>query len=439
MAKWVSQSKTSSASKSARSRVAYLDEVRIKIENVVEKYFQDRPAGEDVTLEVFQALGQKKIIDLGGGMKNFDRTKQDLGRLVALVLVDKFGPNQVLTYREDNERDVSTRAVHRPSLEWVSRYTPHRVLHEKNVRIVLDTNTIRNLIQGAGPKGDPSLLLDLNTLANAKGSHPVSIADPAWAELIAQLARGAIPFGAWSKAIHQINQILDPDLPIVPGGRELAVMSGLINDPAFNFPQMCAYYRAVWTFLTEAKSPESFQQSYTFTTPDGQRQRIGPIDLTRPSEDIKERGAAWRAYLSRVVNIARGARGDSVNLEKSRDLPIFEDIIQLIQAHLSINLPPALVDRLGLYIHVLARHSLRAITKDSEECDQNDAMDLDILYAVVLPAVICTTDKAMRRLARETGASDGNKVMSPSELLTWLNQEESGHVSSHALTSNGSP
>src|SRR5581483_7878542 len=102
-------------------------------------------------------------------------------------------------------RSVSTRACRQPGLEWVSRFTPHRVLRESATdRIVLDANTLRNIAQGAGKPEDA---LDLVALASLKGDHPVSIANTAWAETVEALARaeGGLTYDEWARAAEALD------------------------------------------------------------------------------------------------------------------------------------------------------------------------------------------------------------------------------------------
>lgn len=54
--------------------------------------------------------------------------KQDIGLFVPVLLVAIFGPENVETYRNTETRTASTRSNTWRELDWVSRYTPHRIL-----------------------------------------------------------------------------------------------------------------------------------------------------------------------------------------------------------------------------------------------------------------------------------------------------------------------
>ena len=53
----------------------------------------------------------------------------------------------------------------------------------------------------------------------------------------------------------------------------------------------------------------------------------------------------------------------------------------------------------------------------------NDAIDFDVLFAVSLPAIICTSDRAMRRVAEKSQAADARFVVTRDELLQRLRNE----------------
>jgi hypothetical protein len=411
MAKWVSQAKTSSISKSGRARVAYLGEIVPEVKRLIRASLDEQPDGAEVTLDVLQGLGRDVLVRLGGGEQSLDRVKQDVGRLVAMCLVDMYEAHRVLTYREDDERAVSTRAVRRPGMEWVARFTPHRVLREGRAdRIVLDTSVVRHIVQGGAAKN----VLDVVELARVKGAHPISIADAAWAEIVNALLRpdGGISFTVWGRKAAEIDAVLDPDLPIVPSGSEMVALSGLSSPHGFDRAALAAWFQAVWRHTAGATSATDLATPHEYDGPDGSRYRIGPLDEMRPQEEILKRGESWRAYVERIAAFREQLTPD--------------DAAALMRANLGLTLPAAVLDRLDLLLRVVAAYSARA--GDPEHpyaADTNDAMDMDILFSTVLPAVVVTTDKRMRNVARTCGSADGWRVMFPGELLDWLGAESS--------------
>jgi hypothetical protein len=328
-----------------------------------------------------------------------------------MCLVDMYEAHQVLTYREDDERAVSTRAVRRPGMEWVARFTPHRVLREGRAdRIVLDTTVVRYIVQGGNPNNE----LDLAELARVRGDHPVSIADAAWAEVVNALLRpaGGISFTLWARKAAAIDAILDPDLPIVPSGSEMVALSGLSSPPGFDRAALAAWLQAVWRHTAGAKSAADLATTHEYDGPDGSRYGIGPLDKTRPQEEILKRGENWRAFVERIAALREQLTPD--------------DAAAVMRANLGLTLSARVLDRLDLLIRMVGAYSARA--GDPEHpyaADTNDAMDMDILFSTVLPAVVVTADRGMRSVARTCGSADGWRVMFPGELLEWLRAEPS--------------
>ncbi|CAM4282253.1 hypothetical protein [Corallococcus exiguus] len=410
MAKWVSQAETSSASRTAQQRTQYLASLVTDIDAAIARYFSTSPAGEDVTLEVLRSIGRERIAAVAG-TRTPAETNSDVGLLVAIRLVDLYGASRVMTFRENDGKKVSTRDASRAGLDWVSRYTPHQVLPTDSAgRIVLDTNIVRYIIQGST---NPETILDLVELARIRGNYKVSIADAAWAELLEALVRptGGMTFAEWARNVGQFDAVLDPELPVLPGGRELAMLSGLVASSEFNFSEMASFYRAVWSYISGATSANDLRKRYTYKTEDGREFAIGPLDFSSPRNVFGERATKWETYIS------KSASGTSLDLDQH---------VAAVRSGLAVDMPMQAVDRLGLFVHVVAHYAVEANNPARPyEADINDAVDLDILYAATLPAVVCTTDKRLRRIARSTGSADGWRVMSPSELLKWLRNQNS--------------
>lgn len=403
MAQFVSQSVAPSTSPRARSRTEYLLPLRGEITRIIRAYLDARPEGEDITLEVLRGLGEDALRGIAGS-RDFDTVKKDVGLYVPIVLVDLYQAHNVLTYRDNDGTSVSTRSA-RGQPAWVNKYTPHRVLHSAQDRIVLDTNAVRSVLHG-----DPDAL-DLDALARLRGGHLVSIADPAWAELVRALLRGSIPFQVWSKRISEISAVLDPIMPIAPSGREAAAMSRMSDAPTIDFGHMTAYYRAVWKYVSEASSLADFDKKAIFETPRGERFAIGPLTLAKVEAVFGERSEIWTKFIGRL-RVDDASRGPSIDA-------IAEDI----RASLAVGMGLGSVDRLDLVIRVIARLAVNVNKKRNPTGpDDNDAIDLDVLFSTMLPAVICTSDKRMLSAAAGSESGSAWRVMPPSELIAWLSK-----------------
>jgi hypothetical protein len=411
MARWVLQSVKSSVSRAARSRTNYLAPLQALVDDTIQQYFGGRPSGEDVTLAVLESVGRDRL-EVVDASKPIDRKKQDLGLLVAQRLVALFGASNVLTFREDDGKAVSTRAARRPDLAWVTRYTPHRVTSPTaSMRIVLDTVTVRKFVHADADA------LDVQQLLRIRGEHPISIADPAWAELVDALLRpnGGMKVEDWAMKVGDLTRLLDPDMPIVPSGREAGVMAGVIEMRGFNLGESQAFYKAVWRIIAEAKSISDFSRTLTFENPDGAQFAIGPLEHSVVSAALAERKAKWIAFIERLKT--------TVNPESLG--PTLDQISALIRSTLRLDMPEVALDKIGLLIGVVSRYIVRALDEEQPPYspDPNDAIDLDVLYAAVLPAIVCTFDRKMRRAAKESGSSDSWRVMDLAELVAYLENE----------------
>jgi hypothetical protein len=424
VARFVPQSISPSTNPRTRARTAYLAPLRSEVESIIRNYYAARPEGEDVTLAVLREIGDDRLRAIGG-RRDFDTLKKDAGLYVPIVLVEMFSAEHVLTYRSDDGQ-VSTRAANGDP-PWVNKFTPHRVIHDRPERIVLDTNVVRNLLEE-----DPAAI-DLAELAAFKGSHPISIADPAWAELVKALLSNRIGFEAWSKHMAAVSDVLDPVLPIVPSGQEAAAMAGISDErdsPALpdaaksDIGHLSAYYRAVWHYVASASSAEHFGSHVIFESPRGEHFKLGPLTLDKVTAAFDDRAMTWSAFLSRL-RVSDGSQP-----------PNLDDVAEDIRASLAVGMPKRNIDQLDLVIRVIARLAIN-VNRRTTPPDTNEAIDLDVLFSTMLPAIVCTSDRKMLSAARECGSGSAWRVMDPPELLSWLRARHTPQASTPARDSGG--
>jgi hypothetical protein len=335
MARFVPQSISPSTNPRTRERTAYLAPLRSEVESMIRNYFAARPEGEDVTLAVLREIGEHRLRAIGG-RRDFNTLKKDVGLYVPIVLVEMFSAERVLTYRGDDGQ-VSTRAANEDP-PWVNKFTPHRVINDRAERVVLDTNVVRNVLEE-----DP-FAIDLGELAALKGNHPISIADPAWAELVKALLGNRIGFEAWSKHMAAVSAVLDPVLPIVPSGHEAAAMAGIAGErdnsvlpdaAKSDIGHLSAYYRAVWHYVASASSAEHFALHVIFESPRGEHFKIGPLTLDKVTAAFDDRATVWSAFLSRL-RVPDGSQP-----------PKLDEISDDIRASLAVGMPERNVDQIA--------------------------------------------------------------------------------------------
>lgn len=398
MARWIPQSTVFSASKSAVARTAYLASLVPRIDSLIREYFGDRPRGETVTVHVLAGLGRDALLGAAGG-RTFETVKQDVGRLVAIRLGVIFAPQDVETYREGSGKNPSTRPAPAGSPDWVSHYTPHRVRHRGvEGRIVLDTMVVRDMLHGEAHA------LALDRLAELKGDRPVSLADPAWAEIVAFLQRHPRFIGDWHILASKLTGVLDPTFPIVPSGREAVALAGIFAAPGYDVGLASAHYRAVWALTASVARIEDFSRVVTYAGPHGDEYQLGPVDPERVVAEFARRQRAWQQFVRKTL--------------MSIEQPV-EEAVNFVRADLERDFPSAAVDQMGLYVRVLATVGV-GIRSGQLVAQNNDGVDLDILFTTLLPAWVCTSEHRLVALAERSGSSDGYRVMTPATLLARL-------------------
>jgi hypothetical protein len=130
MAEFISQAAVPSTTPRTLERTAFLGHLDDRLTDIITRYFQDNPGGTQVTLQVLLELGKADVETLAASHgRTSDETKQCIGLRVPILLVRQFGEAAVSTHRDPETRKASTRArsANWPTLDWVSRYTPHQV------------------------------------------------------------------------------------------------------------------------------------------------------------------------------------------------------------------------------------------------------------------------------------------------------------------------
>jgi len=381
---------------------------------MIQEYFSARPDGESVTLEVLREVGKDRLEQYVDGTRTFDRVKQDAGLLIAICLVKRYGREQVMTYRENDGHRVSTRAAGKDGPPWVNRYTPHRVLMDWPAeRIVLDTSVVRSHFARDDHR------LDLRELLERKCGYPVSITDPSFLELLAALLRkDGLAWEQWKAGVRELSNVLDPEFPIVPVGRELTALTEPSLVKGFDLGRTKAYYRAVWHYTSTATSVEDFGRELEFAYPDGGKFVLGPLSAQLVHQNWVDHRENWTRLMK---TISRLSFSEPPTREQAADL-----VSDMLQATLTVQQ----IDRLDLVVKSFGVLAERTLTRKSR-VDPNDAFDFDLLYTVSLPGVVCTLDKRLVQIARESEAADSWRVMKPEQLLKWFEERVSVHF--HAV------
>lgn len=421
MAKWVKQSFCTSKTKSSQTRTSYLAPEKDVVDQIIKNYFEKEPNGELVTVEVLKKLGKDRVEHYITDQRTINRVKQDLGLFIAIRLTEIYEASNILTYREDNCKNVSLRYAPVGTPEWIRKFTPHRLLSEKDTafdRIILDTSIIKSLVYG----GKNDLKNDFfQNLCKLKKSHPVSLADPIYVELLRALFEKRIPWSKWVNFKNDLNVLLDTNLPIAPIGREATALSGLDNTFNINLSNTVSFFQSAWHFLLNAKNVEELKASSCgeIFSQDGKLFKLYAMDPDLMEKEFEKRQSSWQSFIQRMntgINTKNMSENDMANKIFNEGILYLENFMD--KKHLQ---------RLDLIMRILALYAARVNKKKEPYTgkNQNDPIDFDILFGSIYPGIICTIDQKMVSISQSSGSSDSWRVMCPKELIKFL---ESGEI-----------
>jgi hypothetical protein len=402
MPRWFLQRDRSSSTNSALNRTRYLRPLADVVTRAVSDYVAQRPDAEDVTLVVFESIGQAELERLGVDRTPHQR-ETDVGLFTAQTLVNLYGAERVATLRSDNGQDAHPRPNHRARVAWVTEFVPHRVLPgapPSADRIILDTSTIRRVLHQ-----DPDAL-DVAELNRLRGDHPVSLADGTIPELAAALTQGRLDVAVWANRIAVFDAVVDQDLPFAPGCDELAAIAGLGGPAEADLDEIRAFSRHAWTHFRSIGTADDIAKAGP----------VGRLDRTHVEGVLEGAANRWTEWVD-------GVRAEVANLAAAGDpLRDEEEVRDLLRHHLQEeDFSEQALDRLDVAVRVIARRTLQTGSADGYRPEgHNDALDFDLLFGLALPAIVCAADQRLINLARQTHAWDAWRMMSPQELIDWL-------------------
>lgn len=279
-----------------------------------------------------------------------------------------------------------------------------------NCWIVIDTSVIRETL-----KGNAELGIDLAELAALRRTAPVSLSQTAYIELANQLRQGAFTFGQWRAVAPALDAVIDREHPIVPLGIALRVMLGTATADGVDLDGGLRGLRAMWHVLSTARAPADLQEGRQIVF-EGEPRRFHPSAIER---ELGQTGRRWAGIFDNVVKdlgrpiapedrswLADGIRR-GVGDEDVARVPERETAVQLAAEW-----------------HVL--HGWRYEKGHGYKPKLNDAMDFDQLFALGLPAIICTSDGKFRERVRQLGTPGSDRVLSAAELIDRLRRDRAG-------------
>lgn len=267
--------------------------------------------------------------------------------------------------------------------------------------IVLDTNILRHTVHENATLG-----IDLARLGALRGHAPVSLSQTAYIELTNHLLNQKFTFERWQAIVPALDAVIDPEHPIVPMGIALRVMLGVATAPEADLKRGLRGLRAMWHVLKTAREPGDLREGRAFRFENETRS-------FRPSAikaELDENERRWRAIFERVVEqLGRPVvPADKPWLAESIRRGIGDDDVLRIPEHETV---------VQVAVSWLMDHGRGYEKGVGYKPKRNDAMDFDQLFALGLPAIICTSDTRFLNRVRPLRTPGSDRVISPAELL----------------------
>jgi hypothetical protein len=272
------------------------------------------------------------------------------------------------------------------------------------VRVLLDTCAIRRTLHGY-----PTPLLDLSLLRTRLDEYKVSIAASAFAELLEQLCKadGGLSAGVWANKVSDIDAVLDPLWPIFPNGGKLAYLTGVQPDNSFDVEHESRYLRAIWQLAREAKAPSDLTNKMVmFRNANGKWFKCETTAATLTAE-MQGRRRDWIEYIESIRKLAN---------EQGWSRVTDEGILKLMNSRLGTEPgdPPDLAQRLDSVSRMIANFVCTALNDPNfnpqSEKRRGEAFDIDLLFAIPLPAIVVTADGVFVRRLRRTESPHAKQV-----------------------------
>jgi hypothetical protein len=277
------------------------------------------------------------------------------------------------------------------------------------VRVLLDTCAVRKHIHG----DDDSI--DIPAVRARLTEYKVSIPGSTFAELIEQLLDKRLGFLDWSSAVGKLDTVLDPNWPCLPNGKELAYLAGTYTRQRIDIAEERPFMQACWKHLREADCWTRLTRwPYMFKTPTGEL-KGNVLREDRLRTVMKDQRDGWVDYIHEMQSrLPQVARGDTGKCERA--------LVDLMNADFGTdpNDAPEVAYKLDAMIRMLAKFTSLAIQKrDAYNPEGNnrrgDVFDLELLFALPLPAIVVTADEKFVNRLREIGAEHAGQVVTIAE------------------------
>lgn len=276
--------------------------------------------------------------------------------------------------------------------------------------VILDTSTVRNVIQGA-----PGGIDTVETLLPIKGKVEFKISEVALSEICLALLEDRIPWNEWRKRIHLVDSLLTQSLPVISWG-------SILNDQEFDFESVAN--SAWWRALCSANSQEAIEAGATVTDKSGRVYEV-TTRLEHAREVHLNCVSRWAYDLDRAKALLSRATSEGRGLRES-------DVLSLVEHN--PGLPRHLVERFDAWNRVWARYVhmyMEGKYNPASERRRGDALDFYSLKFLSIPAFVCTDDERLIEIVRLTRSTQADGVLHPRDLLERFSKNKDDRNDEH--------
>lgn len=289
-------------------------------------------------------------------------------------------------------------------------------------RVLLDTNVVGNHLDR-----DESML-DLTAIHGRLWKYRISLADST-GEIFAGLSSGRL-IERWSRYIGEIDGILDSRWPIFPGGRELAALAETQSDLPADVAD-CRYYQAIWQWLRNSNCIADLERGTSYVSANGTRYAL-PFDRHRVEDGIENERDSWIDYINDIRDEATRSSNTG-----------FEAIFAIVRSRFGSQPydPPNVLQLYDGMFRMIARMVELSLQRrdpynPAGRRRRGDVFDFLLLYALPLPAVICTSDGPFCERLRATGCPDAMQVISIEEFNQHARDDTLEELVAHHRTTS---
>lgn len=275
---------------------------------------------------------------------------------------------------------------------------------EGRIIVALDTNVLRDLCYA-----EPSWLPVFVEMAHDR--YEFCIADNAIAEIVAQFERAAMTDTEYQTAMGRLSTFISPLLPVLPGKFDLrGMIEALEKGETFAPREAHVLSLATWALLEGAKSLADLRKGIEYN--DGPRSFRMSAKQDGADDALQEERDHWIGHIKQYDILPKG----ELPKHSTDVLAGMRDAIDK-----DVNVEPKMSVRLDLALRQMQRQ-VEARTRAKEPYNpethrkRNDGIDFTLTFALMLPALLCTSDGNYCTTLRQLPSFQTAWVYKPDEL-----------------------